>query len=109
MNGSWIACLLIAGTFGTHATSPLPSDVMRRIPSLPDPVQATDCAAAEPLLSEVEPLARAEMMRAQRMAMAGAHSGRVSDAQGELIAKLLDPEVTMCDAKAYQELNDRDV
>lgn len=108
MNKSWISCLLLAGASTVHAASPLPSEIMRRLPSIPDPVQAKDCAAAEPLLSEVEQLGRAGMMRAQQMAMSGARSGRASDADGELIARLLDPEVTGCEANVQQAFTGRD-
>ncbi|HEX7030775.1 MAG TPA: hypothetical protein VF254_09270 [Gammaproteobacteria bacterium] len=109
MNRLRIACALLAVPFCVHAAGPAPSEVMRKIPPIPDPVEAKDCAAIDPLLAHAQQQAMADMMQAQKLAMGGARAGRVSDRQGELIARLMDPEVTMCEAQVFQEHDGQDV
>lgn len=103
-----LASLLLFIAAGVQAQD-APSAVMRQVPSIPDPVTAQDCDAMEPVLATVEQSARAEMLRAQQLAMRGAQGGAVSNRQGDLVARLMDPALMQCEMQVTQAAAGEDV
>ncbi|HEX7046058.1 MAG TPA: hypothetical protein VF275_00610 [Gammaproteobacteria bacterium] len=109
MNRLCIITALLAGAFPVHAADLAPSEVMRRIPSIPESVEARDCAAAQSLLAGVEQQAMADMMRVQRMSMTGGSGGAINGRQGNVIEKLVAPENSACDANVFMDHDGQDI
>lgn len=100
--GVALACLPLP--LLSHADDVSPSALMRSLPAIPADPQPADCAVSEKLLPDIEQRAMTDMMRVQQLAMAGMTAGgsRISDQQGKLIERLMDPAVTMCEMNALQ-------
>lgn len=94
----FVAAFLVFATTSTLAADLAPSAVMRQLPAIPAAPTAESCTAT-PLLEQAEQQAMAETMQAQQLAMQGMAAGgsAISNKQGALIARLMDPAVTMCE------------
>jgi len=99
MNRPWFASILLVLMFPATAAEIAPSALMRQLPSIPAVPQAESCAATEPLLAQMEQHGRADMMRTHQVSVSAMSAGgaAITDRQGALIQRLMDPSVTMCD------------
>lgn len=109
MNRLCIITALLAGAFHAQAAELAPSELMRQIPSIPESAEPQDCAAAQSLLADVEQQAMADMMRVQRMSMAGGSGGAITGRQGDVIEKLVAPENSACDANVFMKHDGQDI
>lgn len=93
-----VAAFLVLATTSTSAADLSPSAAMRQLPMIPAAPTVESCTAA-PLLAQAEQQAMSEMMQAQQLAMQGMSAGgsAISNKQGALIARLMDPAITMCE------------
>lgn len=105
MNRAWLIGAFALVSFPVLACN-TPSMLMRRIPEIPSQPDAESCAAAQTLLAGVEQQAQADMLRVQQLSMRAMKAGgsAVSDKQGELIARVMDPALIQCDMQVASML-----
>lgn len=106
----FVAAFLAVTTTPAIATDITPSAMMRQLPRIPAAPTAESCTAA-PLLAQAEQLGMDEMMQAQQLAMQSMSAGgsAVTDKQGALIGRLMDPAVTMCDMNVSMSASNVDL
>lgn len=99
MNRAWLASAFALLSFPVFACGQTPSALMRRIPAIPSQPDARSCTIAHELVAGMEQHARADMMRVQQLSMRAMNAGGsvISDKQGELIARVMDPALMQCD------------
>lgn len=111
MKRACLAGILLSFTLPAFAAEPSPSALMLELPEIPSTLQPESCDAADALLARAEEQAMADMMRSQQLAMSGMSAGAsaVSDSQGDLIARLLDPASMTCEMNIAQAQSGIDV
>lgn len=98
MKPSCLVAAFLVFTTPSMAAGPAPSTLMRQLPVIPATPTPESCTTA-PLLAQAEQQAMTEMMQSQQLAIQAMSAGgsAISDRQGALIERLMDPAVSMCD------------